>query len=213
MVDPAPIRFLFDYISPYAFIAWRRIHALALAHGRTVEAVPILFAGCLKAHGHKGPAQIPSKRIYVFKDCLRTAAVEGIELHPPPSHPFNPLLALRVTGLDMPEATRRALIDRLFDEVWTNGRGVEDPSVIAEHCAAVGLKNAVERAAQPEAKLRLRTATEAAIAAGAFGVPTIMVGDELFWGFDSYPHLARYLAGADPLPADRFAAWHALYGS
>lgn len=213
MVDPNPVRFLFDYISPYAFIAWRRIHALAEAHGRAVEAVPILFAGCLKAHGHKGPAQIPSKRIYVFKDCLRTAAVEGIDLHPPPRHPFNPLLALRVTGLDMPRDARKALIDRLFDEVWTNGRGVEDPAVVAEHCAAVGLSDGIERATQPEAKLRLRTATEAAIAAGAFGVPTMLVDDELFWGFDCFAHLARYLAGADPLPTERLATWNTRYGT
>lgn len=213
MTDSTPVRFLFDYISPYAFIAWRRVHALAEAHGRAVEAVPILFAACLKAHGHKGPAQIPSKRIYVFKDCLRTAAVEGIDLRPPPRHPFNPLLALRVTGLAMPEATRRTLIDRLFDAVWAGGRGVEDPAVVAEHCAAVGLTDAIARAGEPEAKRRLRTTTEEAIAAGAFGVPTMLVDDELFWGFDCFGHLERYLAGADPLSPERLAAWTAKYGT
>lgn len=211
MPEPRVVRFLFDYISPYAYLAWRRIHALAAAHEAAVEPVPVLFAAFLKAHGHKGPAQIPSKRIYVFKDCLRTAAVEGIDLHPPVRHPFNPLLALRVSGLEMAPDTRRALIDRLFDEVWGGGRGVEDPAVVAEHCAAVGVPDALARASAPEAKARLRAASAAGIAAGGFGVPTMCVGDELFWGFDSLPHLARTLAGADPLPRDRLATWLRQY--
>lgn len=207
-----PIHFLYDYISPYAFLAWRSIHALAEAHGRTVEPQAVLFAGFLKALGHKGPAQIPGKRRYVFKDCLRTAAIKGIDLHPPPRHPFNPLLALRVSGLDMPPATRRALIDRLFDEAWGGGRGLEDPAVIAEHCAELGIENALTRAAEPEAKTRLRTATDAAIAAGGFGVPTLIIDGELFWGVDSFAHVERFLSGDDPLPQERLARWEAQYG-
>lgn len=213
MTEPRVVRFLFDYISPYAYLAWKRIHALVEGEGYAVEPIPVLFAAFLKAHGHKGPAQIPSKRIYVFKDCLRTATVEGIDLHPPPRHPFNPLLALRVSGLDMPAATRRALIDRLFDEVWGGGRGVEDPAVVAEHCAAVGLVDAVARASASENKQRLRAASEMGIAAGGFGVPTMLVGDELFWGFDSFPHLRRVLAGQDPLPLDRLETWNRQYGT
>jgi 2-hydroxychromene-2-carboxylate isomerase len=208
----APIRFLYDYISPYAFLAWRKIHALAEAHGRTVEPQAVLFAGFLKALGHKGPAQIPGKRRYVFKDCLRTAAVEGIELHPPPRHPFNPLLALRVSGLEMDADTRRALIDRLFDEAWGGGAGLEDPAVIARHCAALNITDALARAAEPEAKQRLRDATDAAIALGGFGVPTLLVDGELFWGVDSFPHVERHLKGADPLPKERLAKWEAQYG-
>jgi 2-hydroxychromene-2-carboxylate isomerase len=52
-------------------------------------------------------------------------------------------------------------------------------------------------------KLKLRENTDRALAGGAFGVPTFLARGELFWGFDDMPYLERFLAGGDPLPADR----------
>src|SRR5262245_64367925 len=94
----APVRFLFDYLSPYAYIAWTQVHGLAERHGRQVEPVPILFAALLGTYGHKGPAEIPPKRVYTFKHVVRLAHRVSVPLKPPPAHPFNPLLALRVTS-------------------------------------------------------------------------------------------------------------------
>ncbi len=201
------VRFLFDYISPYAYIAWTQIHDLAAQHGVTVEPVPVLFAAMLNANDTRGPAEIPSKRLYVFKDVLRTAAVLGIPLSPPPAHPFNPLLALRLTACPMSGPTRRALIDRLFAATWGGGPGVSDPDVVERIAAEVGIDDAVARASTPAAKSRIRESTDAALAAGVFGVPTVLVGGELFWGYDSFPHLSRHLAGRDPLDADALARW------
>ncbi|MCB9766371.1 MAG: 2-hydroxychromene-2-carboxylate isomerase [Alphaproteobacteria bacterium] len=206
MSAPA-LRFLFDFISPYAYLGWKSVHALAERHGRVVQPVPVLFAAMLNHHGHKGPAEIPSKRIYVFKDVLRTAAVLGVPLQPPPSHPFNPLLALRVVGLDMPEDTRFALIDALYAATWGGGPGVTDPAVVGRIAQDVGVPDAVVRASQPEAKARLRDATNAAIAEGVFGVPTVLADGELFWGHDSFDHLDRFLAGEDPVDAALLERW------
>ena len=113
----APLRFYFDYISPYAYLAWTQIHALAARHGRTVEPVPVLFAALLDANGQRGPAEIPRKRVYIFKDTLRTAHLLGVPLGGPKTHPFNPLLALRVSSLPMEPETRRRLIDKLYAAV------------------------------------------------------------------------------------------------
>ena len=114
----SPLRFFFDYVSPYAYIAWTRIHALAARFDREVEPTPILFAALLDAGGTLGPAEIPAKRAYVVKDVTRLARAHGVPCSPPPAHPFNPLFALRVSSLPMPASTRRALIDRLFMAVW-----------------------------------------------------------------------------------------------
>ena len=210
------LRFFFDFISPYAYLAWCRVHALADTHDRCVEPVPILFAGVLNAWGQLGPAEIPPKRVHVMKDCLRQAARHGVTLRPPPTHPFNPLLALRIAGLDMPADTRRRLIDGLYAAVWgSHGGGVEDPSRVAAIADAAGLDGAaaVAAAGQPDAKARLRASTEAAIAAGVFGVPTTDVDGELFWGFDSFPHIERYLAGDDPVDPTLVARWTDLPAS
>ncbi len=203
------MRFYFDFISPYAYIAWTQIHALANAHGRSVEPIPVLFAGLLNHWGHKGPAEIPPKRVYVFKDVLRTAHVLDIPLAPPPAHPFRPLLSLRVASLEMEPDTRRQLIDALFASTWAGGPGVEDPDVVGRIAADLGIDDAVERAAHPDAKARVRTQTDDAIEAGVFGIPSIVCDGELFWGYDSFGHLDRFLDAEDPLPDSEalLAAW------
>ena len=105
------IDFYFDYLSPYAYLAWTQIHGLALDLDAYVEPRPILFAALLNHHGQKGPAEIPAKRSYIMRDVLRTAAVLEEPLSPPPNHPFNPLLALRASMVEMPDEQRHALID------------------------------------------------------------------------------------------------------
>lgn len=201
------IRFHFDFISPYAYLAWTQIHALAERTGAIVEPVPVLFAGLLNHHGQKGPAEIPAKRVYVFKDALRRATLLGVPLALPPSHPFNPLLALRAV-LAAPEDRRRLLIDALFAATWGDApeRGVDRPEVVRAAARAAGIDDdLVERASAPQIKDALRTSTEEAIAAGVFGVPAMRVGDELFWGLDSFDLLERHLRGEDPLTPELLA--------
>jgi len=209
MTSSLPIRFLFDYVSPYAYIAWTQVHAMAERHGRAVEPVPILFAALLAAHGHKGPAEIPPKRIYIFKNVARQAHRLSLPLVPPPAHPFNPLLALRASSLPMETATRRRWIDRLYAATWAGGPGVEDPAVVARLAGELGLDGdaVVAAARSDEAKARLRAQTDEAVRAGVFGVPTILVGDELFWGYDAFPDVEQYLRGEDPIDLAGLARW------
>src|SRR5690554_5088901 len=110
----APIEFWFDFISPYAYLAWQRIHPVVEAHGRALIYRPVLFAGLLDHWGQLGPAEIPPKREFVFRQVLRRAAALGVPLEPPPSHPFNSLLGLRLACLELPPADRRRLIDQLY---------------------------------------------------------------------------------------------------
>jgi 2-hydroxychromene-2-carboxylate isomerase len=214
-VSAPEIRFLFDFLSPYAYLAWAQVHATAERAGATVEPVPVLFAALLNAHGQKGPAEIPPKRVYIFKDAYRRAKGLGLRLSMPPTHPFNPLLALRAASLPAPAPARRRFIDALFAATWGGGRGIEGPAEVAAAAAAAGLDGAalVAEAQTPEAKARLRQQTDDALAAGAFGVPTMLVGDELFWGFDALGHVEAYLRGEDPLAEaspDLLARWTAI---
>ncbi len=197
------LSFYFDYISPYAYLAWHRLQTFAPEHGLRVAVQPTLFAALLNAHGHKGPGEIAPKRAYMFKDCARLAAGRGLPFEPPASHPFNPLPSLRASLLDMDEAMRVKLVTRLYAATWAEGRDVGSAAVVAELCAGLGIPDARARLAEPALKRRLREATEGAIELGVFGVPTFVVDTELFWGNDSFPHLERFLAGEDPVePGD-----------
>jgi 2-hydroxychromene-2-carboxylate isomerase len=203
------VRFLFDYISSNAYLAWAELPKLAARHGWAVEPVPVLFAGLLEAHGQLGPAEVRPKAYWMFRNNLRKAALLGLPLRPPRFHPFNPLLALRVSSLPLPADPRAALITALFEAVWARELHVSEPAVVAAVADELGLPGAalVEQAQAPEAKSLLRSRTDEAIAAGVFGVPTFLAGGELFWGYDDLPWLERFLAGRDPLDEAEVARW------
>jgi 2-hydroxychromene-2-carboxylate isomerase len=195
------IRICFDFVSPYAYVAWFRLHGIAAKHGQEVEAVPVLFAALLKANGTRGPAEVPAKRAYVFKDAARGAHAAGLRFGMPPAHPFNPLLALRAVHMVEDRARRKRLVDELYKAVWgKGGPGVTEPAVVAAVAERAGLDGAdlIQAAESDTAKARLRAATDAAIADGAFGVPTMWVNGEMFWGNDSLDHMDRFLAGTGP---------------
>lgn len=198
------IHFYFDYISHNAWIAWSQIYSLAEKYQCSVTPVPVLFAGLLKAYGQLGPAEVPPKLSWMLRNTLRKAAQLEIPLNPPASHPFNPLLALRVSTLPLGPDTRRQLIDRLFRAVWADTLDVSDPAVVSRVANASGLdgRKVLSEASTPANKDRLRQHTEAALTAGVFGVPTMRVREELFWGYDDFPYLELFLAGRDPLPPD-----------
>jgi len=202
------MKFLFDYVSPYAYLAWTQLHALGARVGASVEPVPILFAALLDAHGTRGPAEIPARRTYLVDDTLRSARRLGVPFTPPPAHPFNPLLALRVSTI----APERALIDALFAATWAGGGGVTDPSRVAAIARDCGLDGdaLVAAASSQAAKDRLRAATGDAIDAGVFGVPTVIADGELFWGLDSLANLEAHLRGELAIDPSARAAWAAL---
>jgi len=197
----APLRFYFDYISTNAYLAWLQMPPLARRYGVIVEPVPVLFAGLLEAHGTTGPAEVPAKALWMFKNNLRKAALLGVPLSPPAFHPFNPLLSLRVTSLARDADECDALITRLFEAVWVRGEHVSEPTVVEQAARDVGLDGAalVAAVAGPEAKAQLRAQTDDAIARGVFGVPTMEMSGEIFWGYDDLPYLELFMAGEDPL--------------
>ncbi len=200
------MRFLFDFLSPYAYTAWHLSLGLAARHGRALEPEPVLLAGLLGAHGTKGPAEVPAKRIYTFKDAFRKATAAGLPLLPPPSHPFNPLLALR-TVLAADPGDRTRLVTALWRGAWGGGGGVEDPANVARLAREAGFDGEELVARSSACKERLRELTESAVREGVFGVPTLFVDGEMFWGVDALPFAELRLLGRDPFEPSTLAHW------
>lgn len=195
------LRVYLDFLSPYAYLAWTQLPALAARHGATLEPVPVLFGAMLDAFGTIGPAEIPIKRRYVYEDAVRKAKLLGVPFSVPPAHPFHPLLALRVAtaaGAD------RAVVDALFSAAWGaawgEGRPIDSAEGVREALVRAGLDaSLVERANDHSTKAALAQATRAAIEGGVFGVPTVEVRGERFWGLDALPSLEAFLRGDDPI--------------
>lgn len=203
--DPGKLYFFFDYISHNAWLAWNKIGPIAQKFGLTLEPVPVVFGALLKAHGQVGPAEVPPKSRWMLWNILRKAQLHNIPIAPPFSHPFNPLLALRVSCIELPAPLRLQLIQRLFEATWVQSRAVHEESVIADVLVEAGLDaQAVLAQARSDAvKAVLRGNTDMALGAGVFGVPSMRARGELFWGFDDLEFLEAFLQGRDPLDKDR----------
>ena len=211
------IELFFDFISPYSYLAWSASRALGERVGHDIEPRPVLLAGILNALGTKGPAEVPPRRAYMVKDLIRAAHRAGVTMTVPPTHPFNPLAALRVASLDLDREVRRRIVDALFGAAWRTGVSIESPERVGAVLAEAGIHPAplLALAGTQDAKDRLRRSTEEAIARGAFGVPTMFVDGEMFFGFDSFPAIEAYARGADPVAkhADVVQRWATLPSS
>jgi 2-hydroxychromene-2-carboxylate isomerase len=201
MTSARTLRIYLDYISPNAYLAWHQLPALADKYGYQIEAVPVLYAALLDASGTLGPGETPAKGRWMMKNVQRKAILLGLPMQTPAYFPFNPILALRMSLLPLERPMRHKLIDALFEAVWCRSLHVSEPEVAERVANELGLPGAelVAQASQTEIKSRLRQQTEDAIKRGVFGVPTMEIGDELFWGYDDFPYLELYLAGRDPL--------------
>jgi 2-hydroxychromene-2-carboxylate isomerase len=195
------VSFYFDYLSPYAYLAWQCLPEVTEPRGVTIVPRPVLFAGLLNHWGQLGPAEIPPKGRHVGRDTRRFAALRGIPLSSPRYHPFRPLTALRASLAIVSGDRQSDVISALFKAGWADGIDLGSTDDIRDALDRAGLdgQRLVAAAAEPKAKDTLRSETEAAIGRGVFGIPTMMVGDELFWGLDQLPYIALYLDGRDPL--------------
>lgn len=172
-------RWYFDFISPFAYLQWPKVRALMAEH--PIVPVPILFAAVLDARGQKGPAEIPSKREFTYRHVLWQARESGVPLRFPPKHPFNPLPALR---LCIAAGASPASIDAIFDWIWAQGNAADTAESLEPVRETLGLPPGVADSA--EVKAMLRSCTEIALTAGVFGVPTLALGNALFWGNDAH---------------------------
>jgi 2-hydroxychromene-2-carboxylate isomerase len=197
MSEAVKVSWVFDVISPFSYLAFSRLAQLPPV--AQLEYVPVLLAGMLKHFGQVGPAEIPSKRRFTYRFVLWRARRLGIPMRMPPTHPFNPLAALR---LIIAAGSDRRAVGTVLDAVFRDGRDVSDPEVIADLARTLGVSNPQTALADPAVKQRLRANTDGAISRGIFGVPTLVIGEELFWGHDAVDMALEYLnrpeAFADP---------------
>lgn len=208
----AIMQFYFDYVSPNAYLAWTQIPRLLAGHDLRVEPVPVLFSALLDAHRNRGPAEVPAKMQWMVRNIHRKAKQLDVPLNAPVSHPFNPLLALRVSSLPNLGDRKSALVTAIFEAAWVRHLDVSEPSALVEILDGVGLDgdSLIEQAQSSEIKALLRERTAAAADTGIFGVPTMLVGEHLFWGLDDFVYLDAFLNDQDLLCATAVEAWSAV---
>lgn len=189
------IHFYLDFISPYAWLAFDALPQALQGISHRVVHKPVLFAAMLKHHGQLGPAEMPSKRDWTYRQVLWLAHQQGTAMQLPAMHPFNPLGLLRLaTACDADGQPSRFVCETIFRHVWCTGEDAADPARLS--LLTTQLSPAREPT-DPAVKQAVQTHTEEAIGLGVFGVPSFVVDDKLFWGQDALPMLRAYLQG-DP---------------
>jgi len=187
------ITFHFDFISPYAYLAFEKLPEALKGLSYRVDYRPVLFAAFLKHHGQLGPAEIAPKRDWTYRQVLWLAQANGIPMQLPAAHPFNPLALLRLALAAGTEGmVNRYIAEAVFRHIWRGGQDAAD----VQRLEGLRAQLAPDRDPAGEAvKAELKANTDAAIARGLFGVPTCEVDGRLFWGFDGLAMLRDYLEG------------------
>jgi len=207
----SPIDFYFDFISPYAYLASRRIEDLALRHQRRVNWHPFrLGVAVVKVMGLRPILETPLKGDYMIKDIHRLANALGAPLTESLDLP-NPIPPARLFYACCASEHAGALAKALLHARWAQGLDIGDEQVLCDVARTVGFApEVVARALRdPLTREALTDATQLALDRGVFGSPTVVVGGELFWGTDRLWLVDQFLGNQGryaPLKDDRLAA-------
>jgi 2-hydroxychromene-2-carboxylate isomerase len=206
------VSFYFDFLSPYSYLAWNWVRE---KHTNSVEFefIPVILGQVIHFHETKGPAEITSKREYLFKDCLRYAKVNNISFKTPKNLPFNSLYALRASIFSNAKDDQFKVIDSIYNAGWRDGKDIGDPEVLKDVLIEAGLNSdkLMEGVFDKEVRKELKMNVKKANSLNLFGLPSFIVEDELFWGNDSTKYLELYLNGEDPLNVDQFNEFKATH--
>ena len=193
MAEHCGVRFCFDYASPWTYIADCRVDEALAGLRVEIQYTPVYLRGFEMFRS--GMPYTPAKLAYIARDMQRCASFHDIPLNPPHNFPINGLHLLRATVALEGRPQRAAYRRAAYRATWVDDRNVSDPEV----AIGIGVELGLERdelsaaVASPAVKDALKENTEGVTQAGAFGVPTFFVGEEMFWGQDRLDFVRREL--------------------
>lgn len=191
------VEFYFDFGSPYSYLAYKALPAIAAARGAQIAWRPMLLGGVFKATGNHSPVEIPAKGKWLQQDLQRWAARYGAVFRHNPHFPINTLVLMRgAVGMQMRGSDFPRYVATVFRAMWAEPRNLGDPVELAAVLRQAGFDADAFQAMVNDAavKEQLKKNTEEAVARGVFGAPTFFVGEEMYWGQDRLEFVAEALA-------------------
>ncbi len=194
----AEIEYYWFPISPYSYLAGRKLDTIAARHGATITYRPFAMLQVFEKVGTPPvPQRHPFRQAYRLADIARVAAFEGLPVNLKPRYwPANPVpasvavIAAQAAG----DGDLGGLAHAIVRACWAEDRDVADDAVVTDLLAAHGFDpGLLDRALLSGVETYERNTTRA-LDLGVFGAPTYVVGTELFWGQDRLPHLDAHLA-------------------
>ena len=185
-------------ISPYTYLAGTRPAEVAERHGATLSYRPLDIMGLFARTGGTPPGERhPNRQEWRLQELRRQAAKLGMPINVKPAHwPANPapssyaIIAAAADG----SGDVGALVAGITRACWAEERDVADADVIGDCLEEAGFARGVADRGQVTSADAYARNLEQAVAAGAFGAPFFVVGEERFWGQDRIEDLDAHLA-------------------
>lgn len=190
MTECVKVKLFFNFRSPYCYIASKTLFAIVDDYHATLEWKPL--GGWT---GRSAPDRAKVKIPLVRQDIRRITKKMGIPMNPPPIT-TEPTKAGAGSLLAEERGLLREYVVALMDKEWAEGQDIGDPAVIAAVGQEIGLdKQELLNAIESSDNLgRMEQNWQEAQALGVFGVPTFVIGEEIFWGSDRIDYVLDYLA-------------------
>jgi 2-hydroxychromene-2-carboxylate isomerase/acyl-coenzyme A thioesterase PaaI-like protein len=202
-----PIRFYFDFVSAYSYVAMNRIDMVAARYGREVDWNVVVLPDILAHHNATSPRDQPAKFAHNSKDFPRLCTMNGLPVTFPPEAPpygasLHRLVFLRLQRKNPALAKRFALaVDNRY---FGLGKEVRTARQLASACKVYGIDISIDEIKAAEGDRRAKKALadnfEQAVADGMFGAPFVVCDGETFWGADRLDHLEYSLKRKIKLP-------------
>lgn len=201
------VELAFDFVSPNAYLVWWPLRDLVNRYEAELDVIPVFLAGMHKLTGNAPPmirdSEVKGKNDYAMLEMQRFIARHGLgkyRLHP--QFPFNSILLQRMLTAADEDGRGVQFADTLLRPIWEDGLDITDPQAIGAVLNAAGFDAAdlFARAQTDAVKQRLAANTDAVVARGAFGIPTMFVGpkggeSEMFFGKERLGQIEELLAG------------------
>ena len=192
------VDFYFDFGSPTAYLAYKRLRQLKQQYTFEINYKPVLLGGIFKASDNQSPVANPAKGAYMLThDLPRFAERYNVPLKFNPFFPINTLLLMRGAYAAIEEGCFEVYVDTLYSGLWQQELNLGDAEIIKATLVAAGLDadKLMALTQQQHIKDALIAATEEVVARGAFGAPTMYIGDEMFFGQDRIDFIEERLKG------------------
>ncbi|MFT5507305.1 MAG: 2-hydroxychromene-2-carboxylate isomerase [Hyphomicrobiaceae bacterium] len=197
------VDFIFDFASPNAYMTHKALAGITQRTGATVNYIPCLLGGIFKSTGNQAPfvtfANVKGKQEYNKLENERFIAKYNLTAYKMNPHfPMSTVALMR--GLIVAEGTgqKDAYIEAVLKAMWEDGENMADNDVAIHVLSAAGLDGPaiIKKTQDPTVKGKLIENTEAAVARGAFGIPTFFVDGEMFFGKERLAQLEEEIAKA-----------------
>ena len=184
------VEFFYDFTSPTAYLAWRRLPEILARTGASVKYRPMFLGGVMQTTGNRPPGTLPQKGKWMAADLQRWAKKFNTPYQPNPHFPMMTLMVQRAAQewVDRPDFER--YLAAIFTAAWQDQKNIADKAVLAEILTTAGLsaEDFFAAAENPANKEKLKAVTDEAVARGVFGAPTFFVqtqdGEEMHFGQD-----------------------------